>query len=421
MNANAPMSLHQLVSHNRVDDVLAYLTQQVDVDTRDENGSTALMIAVQQNNLALAKVLIEHGADVNARDVNQLTPYLCAGANGFHALLSLTLAHGADVTSVNRFGGTPLLPSSEKGFLRTVQVSLDAGIPVNHANKLGWSALLEAVILGDGGYLYADVIEVLLDAGADIHLQDRDGLSALEHAKAQGLQHVVALMTQNEEVKQGYSTSLRLVKQHIRQFDYQAALIILTGNRHDFANTADYFYYCGYVLTELARFEEAIIAYRQGLALSDNKAQFYLYIANSYRLAKQPKLALAEFDNGIAAQPESPFVLYHKSNYLRELGMHEEAVDAMTLLLSQKPHRYDYSFHRANSLRSLGRHDEAIVAIENAIKHDEYNGLYYQHKVKSLEIMGQLEQAITVIKQAIEVCDGANELIEIKNNLLNKS
>jgi len=420
MNANAPMSLHQLVSNNRVDDVIAYLAEQAYVDARDENGCTALMIAVQQNNLTLAKVLIEHGADVNARDVNQLTPYLCAGANGFHALLSLTLAHGADVNSVNRFGGTPLLPSSEKGFLRTVQVSLDARIPVNHANKLGWSALLEAVILGDGGYLYADVIEVLLDAGADIHLQDRDGLCALEHAKALGQHNVVALMTQNEQVKQGYSASLRLVKQHIRQFDYQAALAILTGNRHDFSNLADYFYYCGYLLTELERFEDAIVAYRQGLALSDDKAPFSLYIANCYRLAKQPQLALVEFDNGIAAKPESPFVLYHKSNYLRELGMHEEAVDTMTQLLSQQPHRYDYSFHRANSLRSLGRHDEAIVAIEHAIKHDERNGLYYQHKAKSLEIIGRLEQAIAVINHAIEVCDDCRELFEIKNNLLNE-
>lgn len=420
MNANAPMSLHKLVINNRVDDVMTYLAEQVEVDSRDQNGCTALMIAVQQNNLTLAKVLIEHGADVNARDVNQLTPYLCAGANGFHALLSLTLANGADVTSVNRFGGTPLLPSSEKGFLRTVLVSLDAGIPVNHANKLGWSALLEAVILGDGGYLYADVIEGLLDAGAGIHLQDRDGLSALDHANALGQQSIVALMTQGEQVKQGYSAALRLVKQHIRQFDYQAALAVLTTNRDGFTNPVDYFYYCGYVLTELARFDEAITAYREGLALSDNKAQFYLYIANCYRLAKQTQQALVEFDYGIAVQPESPFVRYHKSNYLRELGMHEDAVDAMALLLAQQPHRYDYSFHQANSLRSLGRHDEAIAAIENAIKHDARNGLYYQHKAKSLEIMGLLEQAIAVINQAIEVCDDVDELVDIKNSLLNK-
>ena len=110
-----------------------------------------------------------------------LSPYLCAGANGFNEIFKLAIASGADRNSVNRFGGTPLLPASEKGFLRTVRVCLAAGIPVDRANDLGWSALLEAVILGDGGRLYGDVIEALVEAGADQHLKDRDGKSSLEH------------------------------------------------------------------------------------------------------------------------------------------------------------------------------------------------------------------------------------------------
>ena len=419
MNSNISLSLHDLVKADSPNDVMRQLENGALIDARDDNGCTPLMIAVQNNNVAMAELLLEKGADANACDVTMLTPYLCAGANGFHELLSLTLKYGADVTSVNRFGGTPLLPSSEKGFLRTVQVSLEAGIPVNHANKLGWSALLEAVILGDGGYLYGDVIEVLLGAGADQHLKDRDGISALQHAQARKQTRIVELMTDAEALRQRQSDILRQVKAHISAFEYEQALGILVANPSDFYDKVGYHYYHGYVLMELGRYQEAVDAYREGLPLSDNPAEFHLYIANSYRLAKQSEQALAEFDLGIAADPNSSFVRYHKSNYLRELGMHEVAIDTMRQLLAAEPNRYDYSFHLANSLRSLGRHSEAICAIENAITHDSTNALYYLHKGKSLELIGENKQALILVNYAIDVCDDESELLEFKRQLLN--
>ncbi|PFG56279.1 hypothetical protein ATG66_2608 [Vibrio sp. ES.051] len=419
MNSNISLSLHDLVKAGSRDDVIQQLETGALIESRDDNGCTPLMIAVQNNNIDMVKVLLERGADVNARDVTMLTPYLCAGANGFHDLLSLTLLHGADVTSINRFGGTPLLPSSEKGFLRTVQVSLAAGIPVNHANKLGWSALLEAVVLGDGGYLYGDVIDMLLSAGADQHLKDRDGISALQHAKARQQTRVVALMTDAEAVRASESAALREVKAHLAAFEYEDALGVLTAKPSEFTDRTGYHYYCGYVLMELGRYQDAIDAYRQGLSLSDNPAEFHLYIANSYRLAKQSEQALAEFDLGIAANPRSPFVRYHKSNYLRELGMHQTAVETMYQLLAAEPSRYDYSFHLSNSLRSLGRHSEAVCAIENAITHDYTNALYYLHKGKSLELLGKNKQALMVINYAIDVCDDSSELLDVKQQLLN--
>lgn len=419
MNSITSVSLHDLVKEDSPSEVIRLLENNALIDARDDNGCTPLMIAVQNNNIAMAELLLKQGADTNARDITMLTPYLCAGANGFHELLTLTLKYGADVTSVNRFGGTPLLPSSEKGFLRTVQVSLEAGIPVNHANKLGWSALLEAVILGDGGYLYGDVIEVLLDAGADQHLKDRNGVSALQHAKARQQTRIVELM-KRDTVRQSQSEALHAVKACIKAFDYEGAMAVLTDRSSEFSDQAGYHYYRGYVLMELGRYQEAIDAYRHGLPLSENPAEFHLYIANSYRLAKQSEQALTEFDLGIAANPESPFVRYHKSNYLRELGMHDVAVDTMRQLLVAEPNRYDYSFHLANSLRSLGKHSAAICAIENAITHDYTNALYYLHKGKSLELMGKNKQALILANYAIDVCDDSSELLEFKRQLLNE-
>ncbi|WP_428776432.1 CDC27 family protein, partial [Vibrio sp.] len=311
-----------------------------------------------------------------------------------------------------------LLPSSEKGFLRTVQVSLEAGIPVNHVNKLGWSALLEAVILGDGGYLYRDVIDALLDANADIHLQDRDGLSALDHARLMGQTGIVARMENLPVEDEVHNVALITVKHHIRRFEYEQALGVLSDGPERFADQVGYHYYCGYVLTELQRYQEAVEAYRLGLQLTDNPAEFYLYIANSYRLAKQVPEALAEFDKGIQANPQSGFVRYHKSNYLREIGYHEQAVQEMDALLAELPHRYDYSFHKANSLRSLGRHEQAICAIENAITHDVSNALYHIHKAQSLILLGRYKQAMMVIDYAEKVCDEISDLGKCRSEIV---
>jgi ankyrin repeat protein len=60
------------------------------------------------------------------------------------------------------------------------------GIDVNHVNDLGWTALLEAVILGDGGERHQQIVGILLDAGADRSIADRDGVTAFEHARHKG-------------------------------------------------------------------------------------------------------------------------------------------------------------------------------------------------------------------------------------------
>ena len=75
-----------------------------------------------------------------------------------------------------------------------VREVLKTGIDVNHVNNLGWTALLEAVILGDGGEAHTEIVRLLLAAGADRSIADRDGVTALEHARRRGYAEMVALL-----------------------------------------------------------------------------------------------------------------------------------------------------------------------------------------------------------------------------------
>jgi ankyrin repeat protein len=165
-----------------------------DLDERNEIGQTALLVAVWNDDLEAARQLIEAGADVNAKDAIEDSPFLVAGAHGRSEILKMTLEHGAEIESTNRFGGTAIIPAAEKGHPEAVSILIGAGANVDHVNRLGWTALLEAVILSDGGAVHQDIVKRLLDGGADKSIADRDGVTALEHAKRRGFSEMVNLL-----------------------------------------------------------------------------------------------------------------------------------------------------------------------------------------------------------------------------------
>jgi ankyrin repeat protein len=182
-------------AQNQAKIVQQLLTAGVDIEIRDTQGSTALLLATHHNAVEAARILIEAGADVNAMDNISDSPYLYAGAEGHLEILRMTLDHGADLTSVNRYGGTALIPAAHHGHIETVRELLQTATDIDHVNNLGWTALLEAVILGDGGPVYIEIVRLLLKAGANVEIADHDGVTPLEHAKQRGYTEISELLS----------------------------------------------------------------------------------------------------------------------------------------------------------------------------------------------------------------------------------
>jgi hypothetical protein len=167
---------------------------------RDGSGRTALIAAAYGNHLDVARLLVGAGADVDAKDDSQQSAYLIATSEvgDDPRLLELTLAAGADVQAKDRFNGTGLIRAAERGFPRVVARLLRAGVEIDHVNRLGWTALHEAVILGTGGPAHTEVVRLLLVAGADRDIPDRDGVRALTHARRLGHEAIVRLLSQGQ-------------------------------------------------------------------------------------------------------------------------------------------------------------------------------------------------------------------------------
>jgi ankyrin repeat protein len=170
------------------------LAAGADVDARGPGGRTAVTAAALGEHVETARVLLAAGADVDLQDEERNNPLLVCGENGNVALLRYVLRAGPDLRRTNRFGGTALIPASDRGHVGVVRELLRTDIPVDHVNRLGWTALLEAVILGDGGRAHQRIVRMLVDAGADPELADRDGVTVLQHARRRGYTEIARIL-----------------------------------------------------------------------------------------------------------------------------------------------------------------------------------------------------------------------------------
>jgi ankyrin repeat protein len=191
-NSLAQSSLIEAVKNNQLKTVEAALKNGSDVNTKDEKRTSLLLIATHANNIEMAKLLVSHGANVNQQDDIKDSPFLYAGASGYAQLVKLFLANGARFDIFNRYNGTALIPACERAHLEVVKILAHTkGFPIDHVNRLGWTALMEAVVLGDGTGKYVEVVQILVDAGCNINIPDKDGVTALQHARTRGYAGIV--------------------------------------------------------------------------------------------------------------------------------------------------------------------------------------------------------------------------------------
>jgi ankyrin repeat protein len=177
-------------------DIISLIAAGVDLERRDPQGRTALLLAVAGNHIAVARVLLDAGASPNAQAANRDTPWLLAGALGRTEIVAAMLPLNPDLTIRNRYGGNALIPACERAHVETVRLLLTSGIDLDHVNDLGWTCLLEIVLLGDGGPRHQDTARLVLEAGANPNLADKDGIRPLAHARARRQTEIARLIEQ---------------------------------------------------------------------------------------------------------------------------------------------------------------------------------------------------------------------------------
>ena len=190
------MEFIKAARNNDTEKLQNFLEKGVDIEATDTHKRTALMLATYQNNVEAAKLIIKAGANVNAQDDRLESPFLHAGAMGYLEILKAILATGkVDHMLLNRYGGTALIPACERGHTKVVEELLKIkNYPIDHINNLTWTALMEAIVLGNGGKTHTRIVQLLVDAGCDVNIPDKNGISPLQHAKKSGYNDIVSIL-----------------------------------------------------------------------------------------------------------------------------------------------------------------------------------------------------------------------------------
>lgn len=179
--------LHKAAHENDVAAIRKLIKSGADLNARDGSRRTPAHVAAFASNDEALEALGKAGADMNALEFGVYDVVTIAAVANDPEIMSLALKLGnrADlVTSI--YDGTALIAAAHLGHAEVVRRLIKAGSPLDHVNNLHWTALIEAVVLGDGGPNHITTVKALVEAGADISLTDRDGVTPLAHAESRG-------------------------------------------------------------------------------------------------------------------------------------------------------------------------------------------------------------------------------------------
>jgi ankyrin repeat protein len=244
--ASADGPLTKAVRAGDVAAVRALVKSGTDVDIRSGDGSTPLLWAAHGSAHEIARALITAGAAVDAANDYGITPLLHASRLGDATMVELLLQAGADPTRAHPEGETPLLAAARAGSVPAARLLLARGIDVNAAEKFQQTtALMWAAAEG-----HIDVVDLLLEAGADPNLQAHvtsltqrhnadhptGGFTALMWAARSGNDALVRRLVQrgaNVNLKNGDNASAAMIAMYNDRFDVAASLIELGSDVND--------------------------------------------------------------------------------------------------------------------------------------------------------------------------------------------
>ena len=255
----SPRKFLNAVGADDLETVKNYLSQGGDANYCSKDGESAWSLALMMGHEQIVHALMDSQADINVvLDKKEgTTPLHEAASNGLPKIIEKLLSKGADVNKIiegsDRLtrGRTPLMNACygfRKGNVKaSIQVLLKHGANPNAQDAKGQTALIHVVELmklreatsmfgnlagarkpssladvfslfknivnsstklvkGDCESL--EIVQMLVDAGADVNLKDRHGRSALKIALENGSTEMVELLTKLGAEKLGVATKI---------------------------------------------------------------------------------------------------------------------------------------------------------------------------------------------------------------------
>ena len=197
--------LHRAIPIRNINAIQVLLRAGADVNGRDTDGRTPLIVAgdYSYEALPMVKLLVEAGADLNAQDSKGNTALLLA-IGQTAKIDAYLIEHGADVNLASHEGLTPLMRAAERGAFDIARALIERGADVHARMKNGLTAVHYAA--GHKGDDWGEpkqttdrrnqleLISILEGKGADLKGPTNEGQSALFFATQSGYTVMVRLL-----------------------------------------------------------------------------------------------------------------------------------------------------------------------------------------------------------------------------------
>ena len=174
-------AIKQAVEKNRVEDVVAYLTQPQDPNVVSYNGWSALHDACKFSREEIAKLLLEADSDIDMTTQAGFTPINVAADRGHDGMVHVLIGAAADVEKSNSKGASPLMSAVRNRHHRCVQLLVESRADANTSDSQPTMPLHVAAETGD-----ALLAEMLLKAGALVNAARFDAAKPLQLASRKG-------------------------------------------------------------------------------------------------------------------------------------------------------------------------------------------------------------------------------------------
>ncbi len=169
-------------AHNNNTDVLKFLLDRdADIEARDRNDKTPLLWAAAENDsMRVLEFLLEEGADMSAVDGNDRGVFhhaVASGRKSYDKIQLFVRFNDQDINRRDREGNTPLHLAINQRTLRyeLIELLLEAGADPNLEDSAGRTPLMQMAADNRSSRFFS----LLLQKGADVNLSGRRGITPL--------------------------------------------------------------------------------------------------------------------------------------------------------------------------------------------------------------------------------------------------
>lgn len=159
---NRALSLLSAARDGNVNRLRSIIESGTDINVKNSEGWTPLMISVLKGHFETARLLVSKGASLEEKNNSGWTALRFASSIGDTEIMTMLVEHGADVNSRDEKGWTILMNAADEGNAVSVRVLLQYGVDKEARNLAHESALSLALRRG-----HADIVHMLKKTGAE--------------------------------------------------------------------------------------------------------------------------------------------------------------------------------------------------------------------------------------------------------------